>query len=182
MSAVPDPGPMARLEQVQADQQAPSVIFARLTAEEPETLRQIAKAWGLPRGRFIEWFTTTHAELYDTALKVKADEIAHEALQIADEQKEVIKKDGSAFDPDVGRDKLRVDTRLKLASKFDRSRYGDKQDVNVNVTQWVMRLPTPAANSLEWRQSVERIINPAPTPALAAVPETARAPDAETVI
>lgn len=172
---------MARLDAVKADQGAPSVIFQRLT--DSETLQQIARAWGLPKGRFVEWFTTQHAELYDTALKVRADNLAHEALSISDEQNEVVKENGQTFDPDVPRDKLRIDTRLKIASKWDRSRYGDKQDVNVNVTQWVMRLPTPAANSLEWRESVEKIINPAPTPALAeAAPTAAQAQDAEALI
>lgn len=162
---------MARLDAVKADQGAPSVIFQRLT--DSETLQQIAKAWGLPKGRFVEWFTTQHAELYDTALKVKADNLANDALANVED----------ATPETVSVRKLQADTKLKVASKWDRSRYGDKQDVNVNVTQWVMRLPTPAANSLEWRESVEKIINPAPTPALAeAAPTAAQAQDAEALI
>jgi hypothetical protein len=169
---------MNRLRGIQADQNAPREIFQRVA--DGETLNQIARAWEVPKGLFIEWFLLTHGELYEAALKVRADDLAHEALGISDEQSEVKKDDGTTFDPNVPRDKLRIDTRLKLASKWDRSRYGDKQDVNVNVTQWVMRLPTPAQNSLEWQQSVERVINPAPTPALEAVPQAARAPDVET--
>lgn len=124
-----DHGPMARLADVVADEGAPSEVFRLLTdADGPRTLSQIAKAWAVPKGRFIEWFTTTHSALYDAALKVRADEIAHETLSIADEQAEVVKKDGSTFDPDVGRDKLRVETRLKLAAQWDRPRYGSKED------------------------------------------------------
>jgi len=124
-----DPGPLARLEDVKRDEGAPGEVFRLLTdPDEPMTLRQIAKAWGLPRGRFVEWFTTEHAGLYDAALKVRTDDLAHEALAIADEQCEVVKENGETYDPDVGRDKLRVDTRLKLAAKWDRKRYGEEAD------------------------------------------------------
>lgn len=122
----PDPGPLARLEAVKADGAVPHVVFQRLC--DGETLKDIAKAWELPRGRFVEWFTTQHSELYEAALKVRADEIAHEALAISDEQAEVEKKDGTTYDPDVARDKLRIETRLKLAEKWDRARYGSKDN------------------------------------------------------
>jgi hypothetical protein len=122
-----DPGPMARLEHVIAQPNTPSVVFQRLTdADNPETLREIAKAWGLPAGQFIEWFYTNHSALLDAAQRVRADQLVNDAVSIADEQSEVLKKDGTTFDPDVPRDRLRVDTRLKIAEKWDRSRYGNK--------------------------------------------------------
>lgn len=119
-----DPGPMARLADVQADGGAAQEVFHRLT--EGLTLREIAKSWGVPRGAFTRWFMERHADLFDAAAKVRADELAQEALAISDEQEEVVKKDGTTFDPDVPRDKLRVDTRLRLAEKWDRARYGSK--------------------------------------------------------
>lgn len=122
--AVRDPGPMARLRDVQADEGAPGVIFQRLT--EGDTLATLAKAWALPKGAFTRWFMEKHGDLFDAAARVRADELVNEALAVADEQAEVVKKDGTTFDPDVGRDKLRVDTRLKLAEKMDRVRYGSK--------------------------------------------------------
>ena len=122
-----DPGPMARLEVVKVQAETPSVVFQRVA--EGESLKAIAKSWQVPAGRFTEWFSTTHADLYDAALKVRADQLAHEALTISDEQAEVEKEDGSTYDPQVPRDKLRVDTRLKLAGKWDRERYGDKTEV-----------------------------------------------------
>lgn len=122
--ADPDPGPLARLEAVVAAGNTPSVVFQRVC--EGETLRDIAKAWQIPVGRFTEWFSTEHSELYDAALKVRADQIANEALSIADEQQAVQKKDGSVFDPEVPRDTLRVKTRMQLAEKWDRQRYGSK--------------------------------------------------------
>jgi len=57
-----------------------------------------------------------------------ADAIAHEALEIADEQCAVKKDDGTTYDPDVPRDKLRVETRLRLMPKWGRARYGDRVD------------------------------------------------------
>lgn len=126
MAMSADPGPLARLDAVKADAAAPSVIFQRLC--ERETLAQIARAWGLPKGRFVEWFTVEHQGLYDAALKVVAADLAHESVEIADEQAEVVRENGTKFDPDVLRDKLRVETRLRLAGHWDRARYGAAKD------------------------------------------------------
>jgi hypothetical protein len=111
-----DPGPLARLEAVKADEMAPNVIFQRLC--DGETLKEIARSWELPKGRFAEWFTVKHADLYDAALKVRADELAHETLAIAD----------GAVAETTAPAKLQVDTRLRLAAQWDRSRYGSKDN------------------------------------------------------
>lgn len=121
-----DPGPMARFDHVKAQESTPRVVFLRLC--EGETLKEIARAWEVPVGLFIEWYTTEHLTLFDTALRVKADQLANEALEIADEQKEATDKKGNTYDPEVPRDKLRVDTRLKLAAQFDRARYGARDN------------------------------------------------------
>lgn len=113
-----DGGRLARLEEIQRDEVVPSVVFQRLC--EGEKLKDIAVKWQVPVGRFVEWFQTVHPALYDRALKVRADEIAHEALAISDERNE-----------DVGRDKLRVETRLKMAAKWDRDRYGDRTTLTI---------------------------------------------------
>lgn len=119
-----------------ADESAPGVVFQRVC--DGETLRDIAKSWEIPVGKFVEWFSTQHAELYDAALKVRADELAHQAIAIADEQSEVVKENGETYDPDVPRDKLRVDTRLKLAAKWDRKRYGDDAGVALGSPVTIM--------------------------------------------
>lgn len=129
--ALYDPGPMARLEAVKEDTGSPSVIFQRLTdARSPERLKDIALAWGLPRGRFVEWFTTEHAALYDVALKVRAGELVLDALEISDEaSSETVKVDG-----------LRVKTRLEIASHWDRGRYGSPTAaVQVNIGEFGAR-------------------------------------------
>lgn len=125
-----DPGPMARFEALKADAGAPTEIFLRLT--EGETLRELASAWALPRGVFTRWFSTVHAELYDAALKVRADELAQEAVSIADKTQPGIRTKTSAEGVEtveedmLGHRKLQVDTRLKLIEKWDRARYGSK--------------------------------------------------------
>jgi hypothetical protein len=122
-----DPGPLARFEVVKSSDETAGVVFQRVC--EGETLKEIARAWGVPNGAFTQWYTGEHGEKYEAALRVRADDLAHEALGISDEQVEVKREDGSAFDPAVPRDKLRVETRLKLAGKWDRERYGDRTDV-----------------------------------------------------
>jgi len=144
-----DPGPVARFEVVKAAAETVSVVFQRLA--DGETLGEIAKAWGVPRGRFTEWVMEHHGEMYDSALKVNADRIAHEALAISDEQQEVEKKDGTTYDPDVGRDKLRVDTRLKLAGKWDRARYGEHVQHQVGVR---------AVLRVDFSRPGERVVEP----------------------
>lgn len=105
-----------------ADPQAPGEVFRRLT--EGERLPQIATSWRVPKGRFVEWFTTKHEGLYDTALKVRAAELAMDALDEA----------LAACPEDVAVRKLRADVALKLAAKFDRARYGETLKVEREVT------------------------------------------------
>ena len=113
---------MARLEAVVALPETASVVFQRVC--DGETLKEIAKAWGLPVGRFTEWVLMKHEGMYDAALKVRADQLAHEALERAD----------GADAESVGPAKLQVDTRLKLAGKWDRGRYGEVVKVDRTIT------------------------------------------------
>lgn len=113
---VANPGPIARLEHVMKQPDTAGVVFQRLC--DGETLHEIAKAWELPRGRFTEWFMANHSSLFDAAMRVRADELAHEALERAD----------GAEPETVAPAKLQVETRLKLAGFWDRSRYGAAKD------------------------------------------------------
>ena len=85
---------------------------------------------GLPRGRVLA-FLAEHAGLSEAVkrvLEVQTHALVGEALDVADEQREVFREDGSAYDPDVARDKLRVETRLKIAEKLNRGAYGRTVD------------------------------------------------------
>ena len=129
----PDPGPIARLEHVKSLPDTAGVVFQRLC--DGESLQQIARAWGLPKGAFVLWFMEEHSDLFDKALKVLAADAAHDAMKISDTpQVGVIRKvkaDGSVEVTEedmLGHRRLQVDTRLKLASKWDRKRYGEEAD------------------------------------------------------
>ena len=104
-------------------------VFDRIACGESAktVVGQYAIRWGM-FGRVLEEQPNRQAE-YEAALRVASDGFAHEVVEIADEQKEAFRKDGSTFDPDVGRDKLRIESRLKVASKWHQQRYGDKVDV-----------------------------------------------------
>lgn len=142
LRAVAERSPTELLEEVKADVNAPGVIFERLSGG--ETLPQIARAWGVPKGRFVEWYTTVHAALYDTALKVRAADLALEALDVSDgAPQQAVGPDGKGLvdeagkpvlvEPSVGRDKLRAATRQWFASRFDRGRYGEHSGVKVEL-------------------------------------------------
>ena len=121
-----NPGPMARFEHVIKQDNTMSIIVQRLT--DGERLREIAKAWEIPYGRLAAGIAedAERKSQYEAALSIWADSLAQEAVAIADEQAEVVKENGETFDPNVARDKLRIDTRLKLASRWNRERYGEK--------------------------------------------------------
>lgn len=106
---------------MKADGGVPGVVFQRLS--EGETLRDIGRAWGVPVGGFTRWFSEEHCVLYEAALRVRADQLAHEALACAD----------GADAETVAPARLQVDTRLKLAGKWDRERYGERTRVDQTV-------------------------------------------------
>jgi len=79
-------------------------------------LREIATRMGLKVGE-IARFLYLNEESYRGMMRVKADLLAHETLRIAD--------DGGV--EDVAHRKLQIDTRFKLASKWDKTVYGDEK-------------------------------------------------------
>ncbi len=64
----------------------------------------------------------TRSAGYDEALRDYAHKVALECLPIADAA--FVDIDGEAVPTDVQRDRLRIDTRMKLAGKWDKIRYG----------------------------------------------------------
>lgn len=121
-----DHGPMARFEVVKADANTPTVVFQKLTdPDRPQTLRGIAKAWGVPAGRFEQWWMTEHADLDDAADRIWSKRYGHETIEIAD----------GASAEDIAARKLQIRARQWFASRRDRSRFGDaagSTTINVN--------------------------------------------------
>lgn len=88
----------------------------------------IAEKVGVSRGSLMVWLES-HADMYARAREARADKLAEEILEIADESRfdTVVDKDGKErLDSEyVQRSKLRVDSRKWLASKMFPKKYGD---------------------------------------------------------
>lgn len=90
-----------------------------------ETLREVCEGQGIAYSlvaKHIAGTPTLKAE-YDAALQIWADALAQETVGIAD----------GATPETVGPAKLQVDTRLKVAGKLYRERYGEQAPVAVQV-------------------------------------------------
>lgn len=157
-----DPGPMARLESLKADPNAPEEIFARLTdPSAPQTLDEIAKSWRLPRGRFVDWFTAEHAETYDRALKVLGVALGHRVLALVD----------GATPETVGLVKFQTDRYLRLAAHWHAERYSPKVEHKHSGAMPTLNivLLTQASDpkQLEGGRVIEGTPEPSALPALA---------------
>ena len=96
------------------------------------SLRRICSDESMPGITTVYRWFDAHPEFrkqYVRAREDQADTLADEIVAISDEQAEVVKEDGSTFDPDVARDRLRVDARKWVASKLKPGKYGDKLEL-----------------------------------------------------
>lgn len=108
---------MARLAVVQADVDAPAEVFRLLTdADEPKTLPEIAKAWGVPKGRFMEWFSTEHKDRLDAAERVLGIEVCHAVKRMTEE----------ATLENFQLAKFKTDRLFRLAGLLNAERYSPK--------------------------------------------------------
>lgn len=112
------------------DQGTADTICERLSKGEP--LAVICRDLNVGRTTVYDWQrdNSAFAERIAHARTVGFDAIADEILEIADDGSRDYREDrdgGVLVDHDhIQRSKLRVDTRLKLLSKWDPKRYGDK--------------------------------------------------------
>ncbi len=126
----------ARLDRLDAEPDILTALCERLASGVSEV--DVAHDYGVSLRRLGKWLEDAdHPERqreYQFALRCYAKKLGTETIQIADEQGEVVRKDGSFMDPDVGRDTLRVNTRLKVAGKLDRALWGEKVDVSAHLS------------------------------------------------
>lgn len=127
MVAISDGGKLERLARVTAPAEASRTVeelCARII--DGQSVKAVAKDWGLPRHRFEVWLAAEpeRAAMVEAAHRFRAADLVAEALEVADEQHMVEKAQGGEYDPDVPRDALRVKTRLAIAGFFDRKRFG----------------------------------------------------------
>jgi hypothetical protein len=122
---------LAAFEAWRADPLSASILVQRVA--EGETLRDICASMGVAYSlvaRHVAGTPALNAE-YEAALAIWGDALAQETLAIADGTK------GTAEAAVVAVAKLRAETRMRLAGKWDRKRYGERDaglvQVNVNL-------------------------------------------------
>ena len=100
-------------------------------------LRVICRTEGMPAWRTVYHWLEERPEFaarFARAREIGFDAIAEECLDIADAvEYDTVKTEGGdrANTEWITRSRLRVDTRLKLLSKWDPKRYGDKLETTV---------------------------------------------------
>lgn len=146
-------GPMDRLERFQNDPHNIDIVCQRVI--DGESLGQIAKSLGLPKLRFIRWIGEEYSSEYESALRMAADEHAHQLIPLADES-----------DPDESqKTKLQMEARRFVASRWDKSRYGEHTKVehtgNVNLIALLGSLPKGDAPQVLEEKVVEALPAPA---------------------
>jgi hypothetical protein len=123
------------LEIVKNDPMTMEIVIQRVL--DGESLRQIATAWDLPVTRFVKWIAEDDKRTaeYENALRVRADELVHEALEAAE-----IGTD------DIARDKLKVETKFRVASFWDKQKYGGEKStggagINIIINRGGAEIP-----------------------------------------
>lgn len=82
-------------------------------------------------------------DMYARAREDQADTLADEIIAISDEQREAVTRDGTIYDPEVNRDRLRIDTRKWVAAKLKPRKYGDKLELAGNPDSPMRIVITP---------------------------------------
>ena len=113
---------MQRLQVVVDDPMTMEIVIQRVI--DGESLKSIARSWQLPITRFIKWISDDEKRLaeYEGALRIRADELVYEAVERAEG---VVGPDGELSE--VARDKLVIDTNLKVAAMWDKQKYGGEK-------------------------------------------------------
>ena len=113
---------MQRLQVVVDDPMTMEIVIQRVI--DGESLKAIARSWKLPVTRFIKWISDDEKRLaeYEGALRIRADELVYEAVERAEG---TIGPDGELSE--VARDKLVIDTNLKVAAMWDKQKYGGEK-------------------------------------------------------
>lgn len=94
-----------------------------------ERLRDVAKSWDVSHGRLLRWLGEDEKryEGYKRALELGSYELVEDALEIADGEgrEAVYDSRGNLVDPYLPRDKLRVETKFRVAAARNRGVYGE---------------------------------------------------------
>ena len=156
-----NPGPLVRFEHLTTKPDTMDIIVQRVA--DGDTLRGIAKSWEVPFGKLAGWVVDDRerADAYSRALEMWAESEAHAAVGIAD----AVDANRDA----VAKANLQVKTRLAIAGKLARPRYGESTEVKhtgaVSLIAVLSGLPRD-----------ERLVQSVPAAALAVPSEVAAEP------
>ena len=139
---------MQRLDLVKSDPMTIEIVIQRVI--DGESLKQIAVSWKLPTTRFIKWISEDETRLasYEGALRIRADELVYEAVERAEGS---VDENGEMSE--VARDKLVIDTNLKVAAMWDRNKYGGEKTtggagINIIINRGGAPLPDELAEGI----------------------------------
>ena len=139
---------MQRLQVVVDDPMTMEIVIQRVL--DGESLKAIARSWKLPVTRFIKWISDDEKRLaeYEGALRIRADELVYEAVERAEG---TIGPDGELSE--VARDKLVIDTNLKVAAMWDRNKYGGEKTtggagINIIINRGGEALPAEITDGI----------------------------------
>ena len=145
------PDHMAKIQRLQVvvdDPMTMEIVIQRVL--DGESLKAIARSWKLPVTRFIKWISDDEKRLaeYEGALRIRADELVYEAVERAEG---TIGPDGELSE--VARDKLVIDTNLKVAAMWDRNKYGGEKTtggagINIIINRSGAPLPSELAEGI----------------------------------
>lgn len=108
-----------------------------------QSLGRIAEAHGVGRWALTTWLEEPdRVELYKRARTRAASALAEATIEIADGGERVTAgADGdSPAESDVGRDKLRIQARQWLSSRWDRETYGDRANTAVTINMATLHI------------------------------------------
>jgi len=139
------PDHMAKIQRLQVvvdDPMTMEIVIQRVL--DGESLKAIARSWKLPVTRFIKWISEDEKRLaeYEGALRIRADELVYEAVERAEG---VVGPDVELSE--VARDKLVIDTNLKVAAMWDKQKYGGEKTtggagINIIINRGGEALPS----------------------------------------
>lgn len=116
-----------------------------------EGLPAICREWDVPYGRVMTWLMADAERyaVYQRALEVQAHALVSETVGISD-----------GTENDVARDKLRVETRFRVAKHHASKVYGEKVDVNHNVVPvFNVVINAGALQVPQTEQAAERVVS-----------------------
>lgn len=102
------------------------------------TLTEVARKLGVSRQAIYKWRIADEkfAEMYAEAQKIRAEDLSHEIINIADDESRDVFVDPetgkkTANNAAVQRDKLKVQARTRLLQWLDPKRYADNQRIDI---------------------------------------------------